>query len=331
MQDNRTPLRVRLARIAVWIAASLTAMMAAQASAQQLKVATGGKGNTYSTMFQQASKLCAETGLALIEENTSGSMQNMDLLIGNQINAALVQTDVLFYRARTEDIGNIKTLVAFHPEEVHLIAKARSGIEEGGRIGTSWGAKEVVFNSISDLAGRRVGAWGGSVITAQVIRLQSEIPFEVVEFASEPLAYEALSKGTVQAILAVGGSPLGHVAKLDSFSKLLSIPDAIQAKLKGVYRPAKLNYSKMGTAGMGVQTVATDALFVTREYKTPKYVEGLGKLRACILNNLDELKEATGTHPKWQSVDANNKGKWAWYELPSVNQPKTAVVKPVKK
>jgi predicted exporter len=26
MQDNRTPLRVRLARIAVWIAASLTAL-----------------------------------------------------------------------------------------------------------------------------------------------------------------------------------------------------------------------------------------------------------------------------------------------------------------
>lgn len=69
---------------------------------------------------------------------------------------------------------------------------------------------------------------------------------------------------------------------------------------------------------MGVNTVATDALFVTREYKTPKFVEALAKFRGCLLANLDDLKEATGMHPKWQAVDAANKGKWPYYELPAV-------------
>src|SRR5262245_4748292 len=86
------------------------------AGAQQLKVATGGEGGTYSVMFKQAAQLCGST-IALVEENTNGSMDNISLLVGNQVNAALVQTDVLHYRSRIEDLGNVKTLMTLHPEE----------------------------------------------------------------------------------------------------------------------------------------------------------------------------------------------------------------------
>lgn len=86
-------------------------------------------------------------------------------------------------------------------------------------------------------------------------------------------------------------------------------------RLKGVYRPARLNYAKMGAAG--VPTVATDALFVTREYKTAKMVDSLSRFRGCALSKIDELKETTGTHPAWQRVDPANRGKWAYYDLPA--------------
>jgi TRAP-type uncharacterized transport system substrate-binding protein len=289
------------------------------AEAQQLKVATGGTTGTYSKMLKEITGQCSETGIAIIEQNTSGSMENVNLLAGNQVNGAFVQTDVLFYRGRTEDLGNIKTLLALHPEEVHVVAKSVSGIKEGGKFGTNIGAKEVVLSTVSDLAGRSVAAWGGSVITAQVIRLQSELAFNVVEVKGPKEAMAALDSGAVQAIVAVGGSPLGFVEGLDANYKLLQFPESVQSKLKGVYRPARLNYRKMGTAGMGVNTVATDAIFVTREYKTDKFVNSLGALRGCVLSKLDELKETTGTHPKWQAVDASNKGKWAWYDLPTKN------------
>jgi hypothetical protein len=88
-----------------------------------------------------------------------------------------------------------------------------------------------------------------------------------------------------------------------------------------VYRPAVLNYQSMGARG--IPSVATEALFVTREYKTARMIEALSKFRSCVNTELDQLKETTGTHPKWQAVEAGNKGKWAWYELP------TAAVEPV--
>jgi TRAP-type uncharacterized transport system substrate-binding protein len=281
------------------------------AQAQQLKVATGGATGTYSAMLKQASQLCG-TSIALTEQNTSGSMENINLLVGNQVNAAFVQTDVLYFRARTEDLGGVKTLVALHPEEVHVLALAESLIKEGGVVGI--GAKPIQLATVKDLAGRRVGAVGGSAITAQVIRLQAEIGFNVVEFPDNKALINGLQSGAADAGVLVGGAPLGAISELKGGWKLLPFPEDVVNRLKSVYRPARLNYAGIGQ--MGVNTIATDALFVTREYKTAKFVDALGKFRGCLLAGLDELKESTGMHPKWQAVDPTNKGKWPYYELP---------------
>ncbi|MGL4679245.1 MAG: hypothetical protein ACRCWC_07640, partial [Plesiomonas shigelloides] len=155
----------------VAIVLSLCAFGWAQA---QVKVTTGAADGTYSTMFKQLAAACGNE-VGMVEMNSTGSNENVDRLIGNQVNAAFVQTDVLFFRARTEELGNVKTLLALHPEEVHFVAPAVAKTKEGGIAGI--GGKTPVFNTIADLAGRHVGAVGGSVTTAQVIRLQSEINF----------------------------------------------------------------------------------------------------------------------------------------------------------
>ncbi len=177
------------------------------------------------------------------------------------------------------------------------------------------GGSTVAFTSLEQLAGRKIGASGGSQVTAQVIRLQSEIPFSVVPLVNEAAVKAALAKGDIDAALFVGGQPLGTVADLGPSYKLLSIAAATVEKLKGVYRPARLNYRTLGAAG--ITTVATDALFVTREYKTTRMTDSLASLRGCAVASLDDLKETTGTHPAWQNVEAANKGKWAWYDLPA--------------
>lgn len=293
--------------VAVSLAFSVTA-----ASAQQLKVATGSPEGTYSQMFKEMNDKCAEV-LPTIEVNTSGSLENITNLLGNQVNAGFVQTDVLYFKGNTEDLSNVKTLIALHPEEVHFVARQESGIKQGGFAGV--GGKPVVFQTINDLSGYKVGAVGGSFISAQVIRLQAEIQYQTVQFDSNKDLLAALQAGQIQAAVLVGGAPLGAVSELDRNYKLLTIPESTAAKLKGVYRTARVSYPKMNMNG--IPTIATDALLVTREYKTEKYVMGLSKFRSCVLNNLDELKETTGTHPKWQSVDPSNKGKWAYYELPT--------------
>jgi hypothetical protein len=78
----------------------------------------------------------------------------------------------------------------------------------------------------------------------------------------------------------------------------------------------------MGAAG--VPSVQVGALFVTREYKTEKMTTSLARFRSCALDKIDELKETTGTHPAWQAVEASDKGKWPWYELPSVTAARTS-------
>ncbi len=67
------------------------------ASAQQLQVSTGSPTGTYSSMFKQLSAKCGNT-VALIEQNSTGSGENVDRLVGNSVNAAFVQSDVLYLR-----------------------------------------------------------------------------------------------------------------------------------------------------------------------------------------------------------------------------------------
>jgi TRAP-type uncharacterized transport system substrate-binding protein len=260
-----------------------------------------------------------------IEVPSKGSVDNMDKLLGNEVNAAIVQTDVLFFRARNEDLGGVKTLFALYPEEVHVITATVSPITEGGTLGI--GKKPAVFNTVNDLQGRAVAAWGGSIVTAQVIRLQSEVNFTVMEVADFKSAKAALDAGQVAAIVMVGGQPMDDVKALNNHYKLVAFPEAVIGKLKSVYVPAKLNYSGMGQGGSGVQSIATESLFVTRAYKTEKYVQSLAALRGCFKTNVPELQETTGMHKKWSAVNPDNTGKWSYYELPET---KAAVVKTKK-
>lgn len=293
-------------------------LSAAMASAQAIKISTGSSSGSYSRITKELSTACMSLQ-PVAESNSAGSMENVDRLVGNTTQAAFVQTDVLFFRSRSEDLSSVKTLVAFHPEQVHVVATAQV-FKEGGTLG--FGAKEVQMNTLDDLQGRTVVASGGSFITAQVIRLQTEINFNLVEVETADLAIKYLTEGKASAAILVGGAPLNTISVLDKRFKLLAFTENHIGKLKNVYKPAKLNYSKIGAAG--VSTVSTDAILVSREYKTPKMIESLSKLRKCIMDNAAEIAETDGTHPAWQSVDVTNQGKWPWYELkqPVVNSKK---------
>lgn len=309
---------MKFSKIAI---ASILAVAATCAVAQtQLKVSTGSSSGTYSRMFKEFSGACKDQ-IMQIEVPSTGSVQNMDRILGNEVNAAIVQTDVLFFRARNEDLSGIKTLFSLHPEEVHVIAPTVSPIKEGGVAGI--GAKPIQVNSVSDLQGRSVAAWGGSIVTAQVIRLQSEVGFNVVEVNDFKSAKAALDSGQVAGIVMVGGQPMADVQSLNNAYKLLPFNELLVGKLKSVYVPAKLNYSNLGQGGSGIPSIATEALFVTRAYKTPKYVESLSALRGCFKANAAELSETTGTHKKWASVNPDNTGKWSYYELPTIAPAKT--------
>lgn len=291
------------------IAASL-ALFATGAFAQQIKVATGDPKGTYSTMIKQANQVCSNT-TPLIEQNTNGSIANIDLLAGNKVNAGVVQTDVLYFNSKTQDLSAIKTLVALHPEQVHVIVR-NADLKTGGYLGGLVGAKSFAVKTVADLAGRKVGAVGGSVISAKVVSSQGGLNLNVIDYPSNDEALKALAGGDVDGVIAVGGQPLAVVANLNKNFKLAAFPDALVSKLGAVYSPGKVSYPNIDAAG--VVTVQTDALLVTRDYKSASMSAALKAVRQCLYDHIVDLQETTGTHPAWQKVSAENKGKWAVYQ-----------------
>lgn len=293
--------------------------LAASAFSQQFTVSTGDPKGTYAAQARDIGKFCGNE-LAFVAQPSSGAVENLERLVGNQVNGAFVQTDMIFRRAQTEDLGSYKTLIALHPEAAHFIVLANSGLKTGGKLGTSFGATDVVLTDLTQLAGFKVGAAGGSAESAAIIKANSDIPFLVEKFAKNDDALAALKAGTVQAVLMMGGAPVPSIAALPANTyKLLAISPSTVEKLKGAYKPARANYTNLGAAG--VSTVSTDALLVVKNYKSAKMVESLSKLRACVYAKLDEITETTGSHPSWDKVKADSRGAWAYYELPAVAAP----------
>ena len=281
-------------------------------------VATGDskKGSTYSAMFRELNKVCS-AALPMVEKETTGSPENIDLLTSNTVNAAIAQGDLISYIDQTDPakVQNVKTVFALAPEELHFIARADVKKEGGYGIGGfKVGGQEVSFRTLDDLAGRKVGGVGGSILSGRVVSKQSGLNFQMVDAGNNENLQKMLLDGSFDAILVVGGAPHGLVKTLDTRFRILPISQETAAKLKA-YMPAKLSYSNLNQAG--VPTVATQALFVSRSYRSPAMLASLAKLRACFEQQVPNLQDARGTHPKWQVVDTANRGRWVWYELPA--------------
>jgi TRAP-type uncharacterized transport system substrate-binding protein len=283
-------------------------------SQEKFIIATGDKkaGSVYSTMFGELAATCS-TG-DWMEQTTTGGVQNKDMLLGNKVSGAWLQADMLEFERRLDPskVENIKTLVAMHQEELHFIARADVK-KEGGFMGV--GGKEVSFKTLTDLKGRTVGAVGGSISSASVVSANSGLDFKVLPVADSTVLKQMLLEGKLDAILVVGGAPHPLVASLPASFKILSIPQDLVTKLASskLYSSALLSYSNVNASA--VQSVSTQALLVTRVYRSKAMIAKLKEMRTCFAQKLGDIQDKNGTHPKWQFVDANNHGGWSWYEL----------------
>lgn len=299
---------------AIAIFAVLTSTVA---QAQQVKVATGGPKGTYHAMFTNIADKCGQE-MAVIGVNTTGSLENLDKLVSKEVGAAFMQTDALFASAQGRDLGNIKTLVAFHKESVHVVAPVNSGLKTTGNM-IGMNKQDIVFTNAEDLTGYKVAAAGGSLITAQLIKLQGQLNWTIVPVADADAAIAAAKSGQVQAAVLVGGQPLGNVKALGTDMKLLGFKQNTVELLKTVYVSDRLSYPKL--SGSAVPTLGTEALLVTRTVNTPDRLAALASFRSCILKHVPEWQDADGAHPAWSQVDTNNRGKWAYYDLPAQAAP----------
>ncbi len=272
-----------------------------------LDVATSPKGSTASDMFRDLGRVC--TGASFLRQRqTSGSVENLDLLLGNQVSLAFVQLDVLKARDQIDHdprAAELRQLLPLNFDEIHLIARRPL-------------TKKNVFGKVtvtgvtkwSELKGKKLGAWGGSVVTANVLKAKSNLPVSILEYKGREDTLAALNAGQVDAVLSVVGQPADWVKTLDA-SKFALIPlDIAPAAVNGFYKQASLRYPGLGS---GVPTYAVQRILVTRDFKTPERRTPLLNYQKCAISKLATLQETEGFHPKWSEVTFKE-SDWPWFK-----------------
>ena len=286
----------------------------AQAQSKDFKVGQGSVTGTYTEAFKELSSACSTESLPLkpaFPDGKGDGAANLEALVNSQAQAAFVRNDVIFWQGQGGQLGHIKTLFTLWPEAVHLVARTQTVVTVPGKYyGTN--QQTVTLNNIYDLIGRRVAAPGANQITANVIKAQGGINFEIVPTADAKEALEKLDSGQVAAVIFTAGKPLPVLAKLNTDYKLLAIPQDAAKKLAMVYSPTSLTYSNLSQA-FNVPSVEAQSIFVTKVFNTPAKIKQLTELRACFFRRLAELHDEGS--PRWQNVNAKDMGKWPWYEL----------------
>lgn len=294
------------------IALLLASFLAAPAFADDLVIATGDSksGSAYSRTWRELVKVCPSAEYKE-RETLKGSTENIDLLTDNQVQGALLQGDFLAYwNKRSPDrVANVRVLFPLWNEELHYVARADVK-KEGGFMGI--GGKEVSYDTILDLKGRKIGAVGGSAVSGRVVSDSAGVGYSVVDYDDNTKLVEALKAKQIDAILITGGAQHKLVQGLDGNFKLLSVPAEVQAKLAKIYKSVDLNYANVNA--VGVKSLATPAYVTVWNYTDADRVKQLLALRECFQREAPKLSSRSGTFAKWRQVNVNDKGNWAYYD-----------------
>ena len=282
--------------VAIALLAMALGVSPTSAQPQQIIVSTGVADGTYAQFFTQFSRVCPQPPLKGVASH--GSVENLERVMNNAASLAFVQADVLFAKKLVEhdpQVDSVRTFLVLYLEEIHILTQASNDS----------------IAKFSDLAGKRVGVYGGSIITSLILFAITGVqPARSQTYPGPDEAVQALG-GAVDAVLGVGGKPLPWVEALDAKYRL--IPFDQFEKVSKIYYPAVVNYSNLNQPG-GVPTIAVPSLLITRDYKIPAMVTPLLQLRSCIVKNLQVLRETVGNHPKWQQVNPDIKGPWPYFE-----------------
>jgi uncharacterized protein len=282
----------------------------AQTTPKPMVVSSGGTNGTYYRLMKEFDD--AAPGV-IVNTESDGSLTNVDRVMDNQAELGITQLDALYIRAMKETNlkERIRVLALLHSEEIHFLAKSPPQ-GEGGILGFHLGSKPAVLNLVDDLHGRKIGFWGGAVITEQVFASLTLIGWIPMEYPDQRTAFEALRTDQIDALLAVGGQPLAWVSELSRDYKLLGATDAMVARLAAVYDKTTLTYRNLGQNG--VQALAVRAMLVTRNYTSKAKHDQLQMIHDKLVDAVGDIRETRGTHPKWGEIDpAAPTDKWPMY------------------
>ncbi len=274
-----------------------------------LKIAAGSTSGIYEE-FEKEMQAVIGDSVQLVPVDSHSATQNLDHLMGNDVNLAFMTADVLFFRKAVDDTSNLRTLLVLFPEDINIVT-----LNQPYKLPKSslldFSNKMVDIQTISDLDGLPLGTAGGGFITCNIVKQQARLNFDIHKFQSGADALSALRQGEVAAVLLVGAAPLPALKDLGSDYRLVSVPDNIVVALSNVYKKHNVTYNNISS--IPVQTVSAPCLVVTRNYKSKKNIAALLRVRQAVINGLPDLQETTGNHKAWQLVDPTDHGTFPWF------------------
>src|SRR3989339_626434 len=197
-----------------------------------LNIGSGAEGGVYYRIIEEIGKFCnsatlgiehymVESGSPAKKQPEGGSVKNLRNLLNNNINAGIIQADIAHLeKMNNQDMNRIQALVPLHKEYVHIIVPTivRKIVQEATKGKFGFGAKEAVYGvvenpleNIGQLSGLKVVAWGGSIKTAEIIKLMSNIGYEIIPVEDLEEAKLKINNNEASAIIAVVGTPAPFV------------------------------------------------------------------------------------------------------------------------
>ena len=195
------------------------ALMAGPAVAQDQQFITIGTGGVTGVYYPTGGAICrlvnanrAETGLRCSVESTGGSVYNTRTIRQGELDFGVVQSDVqsdaVAGTGSFADDGpfpELRSLFSIHPEPLHLMARADSGIV-----------------TVADLAGHRVNVGNpgsGTRVLAETLMEYAGLTMDDFTLAAELASAEqssALCDGNIEATIWAAGLPNGSTQEATS-------------------------------------------------------------------------------------------------------------------
>lgn len=281
------------------------AMLAGPAFAQDQQFITIGTGGVTGVYYPTGGAICrlvnanrAETGLRCSVESTGGSVYNTRTIRQGELDFGVVQSDV--QSAAVNGTGafsddgafpELRSLFSIHPEPMHLMARADSGIE-----------------TVADLAGRRVNIanpGSGTRVLAETLMQYSGLTKDDFSLAAELASAEqasALCDGNIEATIWAAGLPNGSTQEATSTCDVNLIPlvgegiDALLAE-NPAYAAATIPGGMYAGNEEDIPSWGPRATFVTSA-DTPNEV--VYAVVSAVFENFEDFKRL---HPAFGRLD----------------------------
>jgi branched-chain amino acid transport system substrate-binding protein len=267
--------------------------MATKLNANTVTLMTGSFGSTYAQIGADlASVLDNGENLRVLPVLGRGSVQAVaDVLLLKGVDAGIVRKDTLAYLERKDFANNIRNQFVYvtkmYNEEMHVLAPR-------------------TIRSLKDLDGKTVvvdlpdaSTFVTSINVFERLGIKPHLLF------IEPrLAVDMLSKGDIDAIVAVEGKPLQWLSQVRD-PNLHLVPVEYEKPLHDEYLPSKLSsadYPNLVSDAAPVDTVAAEAVLASYNWPpTSDRYRRLSLLVDSLFTRIAQLQRPP-FHPKWREV-----------------------------